>query len=328
MWTLSPDYDLFLPDPKQLDLAPFGGKHGFSLDITLSCGQIFSWTNIGSVWLGVIDDSEVSVYQQGTCLFYTGVSEERIISYFGLNHPIDEILKDIMRSIRAYSGCNIPLIDTIFVSSRGDNEFKRDLTSSSGLRIVHQDPWECLAGYILSTNSNISIIRKRFLLLSQAFGLPVGNNGLFIFPQPDVLAGADLSSITACKTGYRAPYLLETAEIIADNPEFLDQIATLSYQKAKKQLMTLPGVGPKVADCVLLFAYQRYEAVPIDVWIRTIVTKRYLSGLSTESDDFVKKYEKKITYNDMAVFCRKYFGRYAGYAQQFIYAARDGKKNK
>jgi N-glycosylase/DNA lyase len=112
---------------------------------------------------------------------------------------------------------------------------------------------------------------------------------------------------------------LQTANIIAKNPEFLDQIATFSYQKAKKQLITLPGVGPKVADCVLLFAYQRYEAVPIDVWIRTIVTRRYLSA---ESDDLAKKYEKKVSYDDMALFCRQYFGKYAGYAQQFIYAAR------
>jgi N-glycosylase/DNA lyase len=96
----------------------------------------------------------------------------------------------------------------------------------------------------------------------------------------------------------------------------LTKIATLSYLDAKSELMTLSGVGEKVADCVLLFSYQRYEAVPIDVWIKNIITKRYFPQISDEK-------QKKMSYEDISVFCRHYFGQYSGYAQQFIYAARE-----
>jgi 3-methyladenine DNA glycosylase/8-oxoguanine DNA glycosylase len=88
--------------------------------------------------------------------------------------------------------------------------------------------------------------------------------------------------LTRCKTGYRAPYLLKTAKIITDEPSLLTKIATLSYLDAKRELMALPGVGAKVADCVLLFSYRRYEAVPVDVWIRNIITKRYFPQISGE----------------------------------------------
>ena len=302
--------DIIIPPLQELDLTLYSGKHGFSLDRTLSCGQVFVWTKMGRIWLGIIDGCEVFLSQQGSNLFYAGISSDRLIAYLGLDHPIDEILSDISLSIKEYTACNIQTIDDISAS------FYSDISKAAGLRIVRQDPWECIAHFILSTNSNIPTIRKRIRLLSEKYGISVGNNGSYTFPGFDILASADISDIMTCKTGYRGPYLLKTGKFIRENPSFLTKIDTLPYPDAKCELMTLSGVGPKVADCVLLFAYQRYEAVPIDVWIKNIIIRRYFSHIADEE-------QKKISYEDISVFCRLYFGKHAGYAQQFIYAARE-----
>jgi len=307
--------DVSIPPLQKINLALYCGNHGFSLDLTLSCGQIFTWTKIGRIWHGTIDGCEVFLLEQDNQLFYSGVSSDRLIAYLGLDHPIDEILSDITHSIQEYTGCNIQSIDQKYTCPTPNFLLDCDISNAAGLRILRQEPWECIGSFILSTNSNIRTIQKRIRLLSERYGTPVGNNGLYLFPRFDLLASADISGIMACKTGYRAPYLLKTAKIITEEPSILTKIATLSYPDAKRELMNLSGVGPKVADCVLLFSYQRYEAVPIDVWIRNIITRRYFSQVSDGE-------EKKMSYEDIAVFSRHYFGQYAGYAQQFIYAAR------
>jgi len=308
--------DLYIPPLQKINLISYCGSHGFSLDLTLSCGQVFSWTKVGRIWIGVIDGFEVFLSERDNQLFYAGISHDRLIAYLGLDHPIDEILLDIVHSIQEYTCCNIQYIDEKFSCPNPDSLLHYDLSKAAGIRVLRQEPWECIASYILSTNSNIRIIRKRIQLLSEKYGTSVGNNGLYVFPRFDVLAIADISDIMACKTGYRAPYLLKTAQIVTEDPSLLTKIETFSYPDAKRELMTLSGIGAKVADCMLLFSYQRYEAVPIDVWIRNIITKRYFSQIS-DGD------QKKMSYEDIAVFCRKYFGKYAGYAQQFIYAARE-----
>ena len=212
-------------------------------------------------------------------------------------------MENIRKSISKYSGKD------------SDNFFEIAAMSGEGLRIIRQDPWEALICFICSQNSNIPSITKRISLLCELYGTPLGNR-MYGFPKPSALASTHPDKLRTCSTGYRASYIFETAARVLENPEKLETIFQLSIKEARLELLSYPGVGPKVADCVLLFGYQFYEAVPVDVWIRTIITSAY--------PDIQRKTprKKECSYDDIANFCRQYYGPYAGYAQQLLFAAR------
>lgn len=273
----------------------------FDLDLTFRSGQIFCWEQQDGFWCGSHGSYRIRVKQDGNRISWEGMPRPDLIRFLGLDDDISAITGDIRASIRAFR-------------EDQDDLFEAAIQAGAGLRILRQDPWDCLVSFICSANSNIPTIGKRISLLSGRFGpLPHSPSS---YPVPDRLCTADEAAIRACCTGYRAPYLKETAGRIVADPFLLGRIRDLGYVDAKRELMTLPGVGPKVADCVLLFAYTRFEAVPVDTWIRTIVETGYSSLLPAGSG-------KKHSYEDLASFCRNYFGRYAGYAQQFLFTSRN-----
>ena len=143
----------------------------------------------------------------------------------------------------------------------------------------------------------------------------------YTFPTVDNLAKADLKELTSCKLGFRAKSVLETAKRIDAKTVNLTELQRLNYRTAKKELLTLPGVGDKVADCVLLFALNKLEAFPVDVWMKRAILEHYAGFFD---DAFVKKAlkSKSIThkeYERMSSFAREHFGVHAGYAQQYLY---------
>lgn len=278
----------------------------FDLDLTLDCGQVFRWKKTGNGWEGVIVGKVVTISQNGDILTYDGISESDLIRYFNLNIRAQEIISRINSSISHYTREN---------GNRTDELFESVATAGAGLRIIRQDPWECLISFICSQNSNIPTITKRISLLCERYGRAITNNA-FSFPCPADLAERGEEELRTCCTGYRAPYIARTAQYVIRDPDFLSRIFNCSMQDAKDELMKLPGVGPKVADCILLFAYNRYEVVPVDVWIRNIITTLY-PEVSTRHCS-----KKECSYNDIADFCREYFGEYAGYAQQYFFASR------
>ena len=278
----------------------------FDLDLTLDCGQVFRWKKTGSEWEGVIAGKSVTISQDDDILTYNGSKESDIIRYFNLEIRAQDIISQIKHSISQYV-CE--------AGNRTDELFESVATTGAGLRIIRQDPWECLISFICSQNSNIPTITKRISLLCERYGRAITNN-VFSFPCPFDLAERGEEELRTCCTGYRAPYIARTAQYIIRDPEFLSRIYNCSMQDAKDELMKLPGVGPKVADCILLFAYNRYEVVPVDVWIRNIITTLYPEVSNRRCN------KKECSYNDIADFCREYFGEYAGYAQQYIFASR------
>lgn len=275
----------------------------FNLDLTLACGQVFRWERAGSGWTGIVRGRVVTISQDGPILSYEGIEKEDLIRYFNLDINIKDVLGSIRISIHERS----KRIDDPF--------FEFAVEVGAGLRIIRQDPWECLISFICSQNSNIPAITKRISLICERYGRSLGDNR-FSFPKPNDLVMPELDELRRCCTGYRAPYLAETSKFLLKEPDFLDRIAYLPMEKGKEELMKLPGVGPKVADCVLLFAYNMYQAVPVDVWIRSIITKAYPEVQNRKCN------RKECSYNDIAEFCREYFGCYAGYAQQFFFASR------
>jgi len=262
----------------------------FDLGKTLSCGQVFRWERCGTRWYGVVGERVLVVQQDGMRLRYQGAPESFIRDYFQLDLDLPPILATIDRD---------PLIHA-------------SLHRCHGLRIIRQPAWECLASYICATFANIPGIRHRIELLAQSFGEPVRFEGktYYGFPTPAALASAEDCTVRACKVGYRAPYLCETARCIREDPEFFGRIDELRYENARRELLRLKGVGNKVADCVLLFAFQRYEAVPVDVWIGRILGTWYDAG------------PVKRTYSGLQQLARERFGEFAGYAQEYLFCDR------
>lgn len=263
----------------------------FNLEKTLTCGQVFRWERAGIGWQGVVGERALKIWQDGENLRFRGAPDSFIRDYFQLDVDLSLIIDSIDRD---------PLIHA-------------SIGRCHGLRIIRQPAWECLASYICATFANIPGIRYRIELLAHTFGKPLKFEGktFHSFPSPLALAGAEECALRACRVGYRAAYLRDTARRILDDPDFFRRIAALDYEDAHSELCQLKGVGNKVADCVLLFAFQRYEAVPVDVWIARILNNRYGEGQDLR------------TYLQMQRRARDLFGEYAGYAQEYLFCDRE-----
>lgn len=262
----------------------------FNLDLTLGCGQVFRWEKEGGIWTGVVDGSYITIRQKGRVLSFHGAEPEFIHSYFQLDADLPGILNTIDTD---------PVIHTV-------------ISRCMGLRIIRQPAWECLASYIIATCANIPGIKRRISKLCQCYGEPIltRNDEIFSFPGADAIANQDPCKISACRLGYRAPYLLETARTLAEDPGWETRLSELPYEKAREELLHLKGVGKKVADCVLLFAFGKTEAFPVDVWIQRILQTRYFGD------------DTRYTFDRCSHFGRSHFGKYAGYAQEYLFCDR------
>ena len=188
-----------------------------------------------------------------------------------------------------------------------DPILRRALPYTSGIAVMRQDPWECLVSYVISAFNNIPKIRMTVDCLSRRFGEPLGG-GRYAFPSVERLADARLSALRACILGYRAAYVRAASRAVAGGDLDLDRLGALPYETARDALLALPGVGEKVADCVLLFALGHGEAFPVDVWIHRAVQEAYFRGRGSSA-------------RAIRDWARERFGRVAGYANQHLFMA-------
>jgi len=261
----------------------------FNLEHTLECGQAFRWEKLGDSYIGVIGDALVKVTFDGRGLTVEAsspVNKKKIADYFGLNEDLPRIYKEIGK----------------------DPNIRKAIKKFHGLRILNQDRWECLASFILSSYTNIPRIKKMIAGLSERFGrrLVLDDIGGYSFPTAEKIAKAQMRSLVGLGLGFRAAYIKDTAQKIASKKFDLDELEDLNYEEAKKKLLSLKGVGEKVADCVLLFSFGKYEAFPVDVWIKRGVERLYFGG-------------ETMAPKKAAEFARERFGPYAGYAQEYLY---------
>jgi len=268
----------------------------FDLEKTLSCGQVFRWKKNGGAWTGVIGDRVVTAMQDGSKLSWRGATEDEIVRYFSLDTDLPAILDAIDR----------------------DPVIHHAITRSEGLRIVRQPPWECLASYIIATFTNIPSIKRRIGLLCETFGDEISRSKepWYSFPAAESLVKGRDRLPETCRLGYRAPYLLETADRVAADPAWAERVASCPYEEARAMLMNYKGVGRKVADCVLLFGFGRLCAVPVDVWIDRILRNYYLD-----------EQPGALSYEYLRHFAQDYFGEYAGYAQEYLFSIREELKD-
>jgi N-glycosylase/DNA lyase len=273
------------PELPQVSLSLF--SHGLDLDATLASGQSFSWKRSpDGRWRGWIDRRPCLVWSQGDALRAVGPSltHAAVTRYFGLDLPLREI----------------------FASFPNDPWLDRARAFAPGLRVLRQEPWETLCNFICSSLKQIVQIEQINHELRRAFGEPIGE-GLHSFPEASRLALATEARLRECRLGFRARHLFVAARQIASSEVSLERVAKLPTPEAREELMRIRGVGEKVANCILLFAYGRTEAFPIDVWVERVLRRLYFNNSS------------RVKHERLRSFAEKHFGPHRGYAQQYLF---------
>ena len=183
-------------------------------------------------------------------------------------------------------------------------------------RILRQDPFQCYISFIVSSNSNIPNIQTRLQKLSQKFGEKKILHGkeFFLFPKPEKLANASIANIAKCGLGYRTKYVKKAAIAVNEGMIDFSSLKKLDYLEARNELCQVFGIGKKVADCILLFSLDKLEAVPLDRWVLRILQKYYSKEFQVTTKTITDK-----TYDNLHDKIVEHFGKYAGYAQQFLF---------
>ena len=296
-----------------MTLAPVSFDAGQPVDLEASLlgGQAHRWKREGEWCGGVLRGELVLIRQQGQIIeFHSSPSDPQAMIPRIRDHlRLDDDLKAIQVEITT------------------DPNVAAQVERYSGLRVLRQEPWECLIAYILSANSNIETIHRNMERLSDAFGETLmlrldsrfrGNDGLEeertitrrTFPKPVDLAEAGEAELRRLRLGFRAPYVHQAAIAVAERRLDLDYLVAAPYPEAKGELMALKGIGDKIADCIALFSLEKMQAFPIDVWVRRALADWYFPN------------EKTPTNRVLLEWAQGYFGRYAGYANQYLFHGR------
>ncbi len=274
----------------------------FDIKQILESGQVFRFEAISqSSYLLIAKQRLIKIMQQpdssSVLIHYSNVSEVEDIwnDYFDLDTDYQKIAT---------------------VLSQKDEHMQKAVAFGKGIRLLRQDPWEMLISFIISQNKAIPHIKACIKNLTQQFGFPINEvdgeeNCYFTFPTPKELGRSTEEALRACKVGFRAPYIMDACQKVLNGDILLNELYRLPVEEAKAQLMKIKGVGPKVADCILLFAYSKMELFPTDVWIKRVMEGLYFEG-------------KTVTIHEIQKFAQNYFGDLRGYAQQYLfYYARE-----
>jgi len=264
----------------------------YDLAATLESGQAFRWRCVDGGWNGVIHNHWVRLR-----------ADE-----FSITAEAAQPVSD-WNWLAGYLQVHLDF-HAVVTTFPDDEPIRAAVNACRGLRLLRQEPWECLASFILSSTKQIVQIRQIVSLLCERFGEPLVAAApyppVFGFPSPARLARATEAELRACKMGFRAPYLLETARSVAEGRIDLEKLRELPVEIARDELVQLPGVGRKIADCVLLFGYGFQSAFPVDVWVIKALQKLYFP-------------RRRASAKRLRHFSETHFGPNAGYAQQYLF---------
>ena len=283
----------------EYNIKDFEPKHIFE------CGQAFRWRkedddSYTAIHMGKI----VNVKKKNENIIFSNTNEKDFQNiwqdYFDLQTDYSEIKSELSKD---------PILEEA-------------IKFGEGIRILNQEPYETTISFIISANNQIPRIKKSIELISENYGEFIGEyKGIkyYSFPKPEILAKVDESELEEkCKVGYRGKYIVNTSKMIYNKEVNLDKLYNMPTKDAKEILMTLPGVGPKVSDCILLFSLNKNDAFPVDVWVKRVMEHFYL-----KEDTSLKNISK---------YAEDKFGNLGGYAQQYLfYYAREqgiGRKKK
>ncbi len=268
----------------------------FSLDLCLESGQAFGWRKVDGAWAGAIGQTAFLLRGVPNGLEWdasgpAGQASMQLQHYLALGEDHPTIVRQFPR----------------------DPFLMKAVRCCGGLRVLRQDPWECLAGFILSSTKQIAHIQQIWRNVALRWGTPMkpcgGDSSPIIhsFPGPSTLARRTEAELRGCAMGFRAPYLLEAARAVDGGTLNLETLRSLSTGEARGRLMALHGVGRKIADCVLLFSLGKSEAFPVDTWILKVLRHVYFRG------------KRKVTAKRLVQFAAVHFGPFGGHAQQYLF---------
>ena len=272
----------------------------FNLKYTLECGQCFRWMKIEeNEYIGVIKDRVLKIKQIENKIYVRSNNmdniEKIIKEYFDLNTDYEFIEKRI---------------------SKIDENVNKAVKNTSGIRILNQNFFETLISYIISANNNIPRISRSVNLISEKYGKKIvfENEEYFLFPTAEELKQVTEDEFKKCGVGFRARYLKHAVEDVLNGKIDIKNIDNITTEVLKKKLLTIMGVGPKVADCILLFSCKRSEVFPIDVWVERVMTNLYF-----------KEYGRAMKKKEILEYADKNFKKDAGIVQQHLfYNVREG----
>ena len=261
-----------------------------NLENTVNSGQIFLWEKQKDLWYGVNGQDILKINTLGKITSYSN----REYDFFRDTDNMEEIIKSISK----------------------DKTTKIAVQKYLGLRLVRQDPFQCFISFIVSSNSNIQKIKSSLEKISIKFGKRIlfDDKKFHMFPEPKKIANATIQEIQNCGVGYRAKFIIDAAKMVESKQIDFDHLKKSNYQDAKETILTVPGIGNKVADCILLFSLDKLEAFPLDRWMIRILEKYYFKKFGLETKSITEK-----QYNKLHEKIVKHFGPYAGYAQQFLF---------
>ena len=270
----------------------------FNMKDIFECGQCFRWNEQedGS-YTGIWKENVVNIKKVGKDYIFTGICksgnlEEEIKEYFDLNRDYEKIKKEL---------------------SKIDENMKNSIKYGEGIRILNQDLWETIISFIISANNNIPRIKGIIERLSKEYGKKLEFNGkeYYAFPTPEQLKDVTVEEYRKLGLGFRDIRLYETTKMIIDGKVNLKQLEqNPNTMEVREKLLTLSGVGPKVADCILLFStLKRLEVFPIDVWVRRVMNDLYI-----QNED-----ETKVNKKQIENLAKEKFGDLAGLAQQYLF---------
>lgn len=232
----------------------------FDLKQTFDCGQAFRWNeDADGVWQGSVLDKSIKLYYESDKIIIEGTTKEDFenfwFDYFDLSRDYSKV------------------IDTI----SSDPILKKATAFGNGIRILKQDPWEALCSFIISQNNNIPRIKGIIDRLCENFGQKIGS--FYTFPSAQKLADLTVEDLSCIRSGFRAKYIIDAAKKVSSGEIDLEGLKKCDIDTARDKLMTIKGVGPKVADCVLLFGLNKIDAFPKDVWIKKAMLTFFPNGL-------------------------------------------------
>ncbi len=265
-------------------------KYVINVENSINSGQVFLWKKNGDYWNGINGQDILRIDKNGIIKSYQNLKTD----FFRKTDDIDNIIKSISK----------------------DKIVKNAVKKYFGLRVLKQDPFQCLISFIVSSNSNIQKIKISLEKLSQKFGTKTEfeNQEFFLFPKPERLAKASINEIRKCSVGYRAKFIKEAANMAFLKQIDFENLKKTSYFETKETICSIPGVGNKVADCIMLFSLNKLDAFPLDRWMIKILEKYFFNEFQLETKTITKK-----QYDILHEKIVNYFGPYAGYAQQFLF---------
>lgn len=279
----------------------FEPKHIFE------CGQCFRWNleQDGS-YTGIIGENVLNVKKENDDIIIKGMCKDNIKDvtkkYFDLDTNYEQI-KNELSSI--------------------DNNLKTSIEYGKGIRILYQDVWEALISFIISANNNIPRIKGIIERISKKYGKEIiwNNKSYYTFPTPEELSKATVKDLRELGLGFRDTRVFQTTLMVKNNNINIYELEKMQdVEKIREELLKFPGVGPKVADCIMLFSMKKYEVFPIDVWVKRVMTELYFNEEIETKETKIKPDNKKILQ-----FAQKKFGKQAGLAQQYLFYWRREK---